>query len=75
MLEERLKDTEIARAAEFDVIKEKYDQLAVEESENMKSYHSHEVEFLLKEIAHLRVDCASKDESLSVKTKQIASLS
>lgn len=41
VLQDQLRAVEIARSAEFDVIKEKYDKLALEESENMKSYHSH----------------------------------
>ena len=41
VLEEKLKAVEISRGVEFSVIKEKYDKLAAEESENMKSYHSH----------------------------------
>lgn len=40
----------------------------------MKSYHSHEIEFLLKEIANLRVDCAARDEKIVIKENQIVSL-
>lgn len=64
----------MARGVEFEVIRQKYDRLAVEESENMKSYHSHEIEFLLKEIANLRVDCMAKDEKIGVMDGQIISL-
>ena len=41
LLEKQLKDVEISRKAEFQVIKEKYDKIQAEEAENIRSYHSH----------------------------------
>lgn len=48
LLEGQFKDVEVSRNAEFMVIKEKYDKIHAEEAENLKSYHTHEMEFLLK---------------------------
>ena len=74
LLERQLKDVEVSRNAEFQIIKEKYDKIQAEEAENLKSYHTHEMEFLLKEIANLRVDTDSKKEQILLKDKQFASM-
>ncbi len=51
------------RNLEFEQIKEKFHKATAEESESLRSVHSHEVDFLLKEIAQQR----ATNESLNLK--------
>ena len=74
LLEKQLQEVQLSRNSEFQVIKEKYDRLAVEESESLKTYHSHEMEFLLKEIANLRVDLEAKSEKMDLQEKQFSNV-